>query len=240
MTNTSKLEQDLQNALAQLAEAQAQLAEQEHLVAAGNFALKSTHKFSNLMTAILGRAELMLHTHGLSPAMERDLRRIIQAVEEADALIKQISAFKNHLPAAGQPTLNATEKSPTHDLPGSGAAVLFVEDDLSVIGIIPVMLEEMGFEAILATSGEQAIAVYQERQDDIVLVISDLILPGMNGKRLFQTLKTQNPAVKMILITGYSLIGEEQRLHEEGYAGWLQKPITFRQLSRAIGTALLK
>ena len=76
--------------------------------------------------------------------------------------------------------------------------------------------------------------MYKENKDKIRLVILDMIMPGMNGSEVFEQLKKINPAVKVLLSSGYSLNGEAKRMIERGVRAFIQKPFTMAGISQKV------
>jgi two-component system cell cycle sensor histidine kinase/response regulator CckA len=89
-----------------------------------------------------------------------------------------------------------------------------------------------------ATSGQEALVIYREKQGNIDLVILDMIMPVMTGSVVFKMLKEINKDVKVILASGYSMRGEVQKVMEMGCCGFIQKPYNFSELSNVVRQAL--
>lgn len=119
-----------------------------------------------------------------------------------------------------------------------GARVLLVEDDLTVTQVISAMLDQLNYEVISVANGKEALEVYKQHKRDIVLVISDVVMPEMDGEALFRSLKAENPDLKMILMTGYSLNQKGVELLEQGIVARIEKPISLQRLSQAVNKAL--
>jgi YesN/AraC family two-component response regulator len=77
-----------------------------------------------------------------------------------------------------------------------------------------------------------------ERQGDIDLVLSDLVMPEMGGVALYGILKEKYPDVKMVVMTGYPLAEKGKDLLEQGIVAWLQKPLDADNLSRTLQKVL--
>ena len=123
---------------------------------------------------------------------------------------------------------------------GRGETVLLVEDDPAVLKTGQAMLQYLGYQVLTAGNGRQALAVYTEHQAEIALVLSDMVMPDMDGLALLNSLKAQNPAIKVVLMSGYPLDQEEARLLEQGVVDWFQKPITLRILAQTVNQALVE
>jgi CheY-like chemotaxis protein len=86
------------------------------------------------------------------------------------------------------------------------------------------MLQSVGYRVLLAENGIEAVEIYEERGEEIGLVILDMIMPKMGGREAFLRLKAMNPKVKTLLSTGYSQDGKTQAILDRGGKGFLQKP----------------
>jgi PAS domain S-box-containing protein len=113
------------------------------------------------------------------------------------------TAFLIYLPRVkteSRPEYQQTAARP-HD--GSGT-VLIAEDEEFVRHFLKATLSRAGYQFICAGDGEQALKKYRKHQETISLVISDMVMPKMNGRALFEELCKINPDIKMILISGFS------------------------------------
>ncbi|NVN91840.1 MAG: response regulator [Desulfuromonadales bacterium] len=81
--------------------------------------------------------------------------------------------------------------------------ILLVDDDDSVREVIRHMLELCGFTILVAADAAQAIDIAQDHGDKIDLLISDVVMPGLNGLQLHQHLLLQLPSLKVIFMSGY-------------------------------------
>jgi len=121
---------------------------------------------------------------------------------------------------------------------GNNETILLVEDDAVVVEATTAVLNYLGYQVIVASSGEDAITVFDEQHEQINLVLSDMMMPAMSGATLFRQLRAKSPYLKVILMSGYPLEDEGRVLLEEGMVAWLSKPITLEDLSQAVSKAL--
>jgi CheY-like chemotaxis protein len=96
----------------------------------------------------------------------------------------------------------------------------------------------LGYTVLTATNGQQAMEVYTAHQAAIALVLLDLVMPEMGGEALFKALRQMNPAVKVVIMTGYPLEEEGKQLLAQGILAWVQKPPSIEQLARLISGVL--
>lgn len=133
-------------------------------------------------------------------------------------------------------TAAAVEEDATRDLTGT-ARILLVEDEDAVRTFSSRALANKGYEVLDAESGEAALAVMdRQTSKHIDLMITDVIMPNMDGPTLAQRMRQNNPALKIIFISGYT---EEKLKDHMGDNIWfLPKPFTLKQLAAKVKEAL--
>jgi CheY-like chemotaxis protein len=97
------------------------------------------------------------------------------------------------------------------------------------------MLPRFGYTLLTAETGEEALEIYERERDHIDLVILDLIMPGMGGRRCLEELKKLNPDLKVILASGFT---EDVDPHQVGASNFLRKPYRLQQLLEAVRQVL--
>jgi CheY-like chemotaxis protein len=102
------------------------------------------------------------------------------------------------------------------------------------------MLEHLGFTVLLASDGLQAVELYRERGKEIDMVLMDLTMPHMDGAEAFGELRRLNPAVRVVLASGYSHEDVASRFAGKGLDGVLQKPYTLLKLRESLAGLLPK
>jgi len=113
-------------------------------------------------------------------------------------------------------------------------AVLLVDDEPAILEFGKEMLEYFGFEPLCAENGEDALACFGERKDDLDLVILDLNMPGMGGAECFERMVRIKPDVKILVTSGFAPVGEVRELLDRGSAGFLMKPFRVEVLVEKI------
>ena len=116
--------------------------------------------------------------------------------------------------------------------------VMVVDDEAVIIDVMQEVLETLGYRVICARSGRDAIAIYQARSGEINLVILDMIMPDLGGGETYDQLKAINPTIKVILSSGYSLIGQAKQIMARGCNGFIQKPFRIQEVSQKIRDVL--
>ena len=112
--------------------------------------------------------------------------------------------------------------------------VLLVDDEDIVIAVGRQMLEKMGFSVLTATGGLQALDVYKDNKDDIDLVILDMIMPDMGAGDAYDELRDINPAIKVLLSSGYGQDQQTREVLNRGCKGFIQKPFNMQALREKI------
>jgi DNA-binding NtrC family response regulator len=112
--------------------------------------------------------------------------------------------------------------------------VLLVDDEEIVIGVGRQMLEKLGFSVLTAENGKEALDVYKNNQNDIDLVVLDMIMPDMGAAETYAELQSVNPAIKVLLSSGYDAGQQTSELLTRGCCGFIQKPFNMQSLSEKI------
>ncbi|MEM6752459.1 MAG: response regulator [Cyanobacteria bacterium P01_C01_bin.38] len=147
--------------------------------------------------------------------------------------INKGSNFQVYLPAQ---EINQRSSEVEVDYPkGEGELILVVDDEDSIRDITKKSLESYNYKAITASDGIEAIALYAERRDEISVVLTDIIMPVMDGLTTIRTLQKINPEVKIIAVSGLISNEKVNAITEIGIKAFLSKPYTAQQLLQTIG-----
>ncbi|HZT08658.1 MAG TPA: ATP-binding protein [Chloroflexota bacterium] len=123
-------------------------------------------------------------------------------------------------------------------VPGGGETVLVVEDEIGVRALARSVLEAKGYTVLDAESGEAALALMDSYPGVIDLVVSDLMLPGMNGRELVERMIARTPAPRFLYMSGYS---SDVVIHTNAMTAqveYLQKPFTPAALATKVRAVL--
>jgi two-component system cell cycle sensor histidine kinase/response regulator CckA len=158
---------------------------------------------------------------GRGTTMRVYLPRYVEAIAEAEAEPEKI------------------ERRPEKpkDLTGQGT-VLLVEDEDAVRSFAARALGQRGYNVLQATTGVEALEVFARHQGEVDLVVSDVVMPEMDGPTLFEKLRRQRPDLKVIFISGYAEDAFRQHLAENEDFMFLQKPFDLKELAAAVKAAL--
>ncbi|NLB60391.1 MAG: response regulator, partial [Lentisphaerae bacterium] len=121
--------------------------------------------------------------------------------------------------------------------------ILLIDDDSSQLDVISRLLAKLGYNALCAQGGEQALALIREcaakQQPFPDLLILDMVMaPGLNGAQTYQHIKAINPHQKAIMLSGYEESAKVLMAQELGAGQFLRKPVTMEILARAIRAEL--
>ena len=116
--------------------------------------------------------------------------------------------------------------------------ILLVDDDKHVRKLAKRVLEEEGYTVLAAKDAEEALRLGQESAGSIRLLLTDLVMPGMNGRTLASHLQVRYPEMQVLFISGYKdyAIGYNAALEPD--ANYLSKPFTPDTLTRAVREVL--
>ncbi|MDX8398345.1 MAG: PAS domain S-box protein [Mariprofundaceae bacterium] len=117
------------------------------------------------------------------------------------------------------------------DVTGS---VLIIDDEETIREVATAMLEDIGYQTRTAVDGLDGLECYRKYQHEISFVIMDMTMPRMNGEECFRALRQLNPAVKVMLSSGYNEQEATSRFSGKGLAGFIQKTYTPQDLAQKI------
>lgn len=115
--------------------------------------------------------------------------------------------------------------------------VLLVEDDDPVRMIAAVALKKQGYTVLEARHGDEAIGIWEQHRDAIRLLVTDVAMPGMNGRELAEHLRAQNSSIRVLYLSGYNEDAVVLHGTREGTA-FLQKPFTSSVLNAKVREVL--
>jgi PAS domain S-box-containing protein len=157
---------------------------------------------------------------------------------DVDSQRGQGTTFSIYLPASGN-KVERVARSAERIIEGTGT-VLLVDDEEPITEVGKELLELIGYRVLIARDGKEAVKTYRKNRGDIDVVIMDMVMPGMGGGEAYDRIKEINPDAKVLLSSGFSIDGEASDILDRGCNGFIQKPFTVRELSRAMETVLEK
>jgi CheY-like chemotaxis protein len=116
--------------------------------------------------------------------------------------------------------------------------ILLVDDEEMIIDVGQALLEKMGYRAVAARGGKEAIALVKKMGSGIDLVILDLIMPEMDGGEVFDQIRKIRPELPIILSSGYAINDQAEKIMQRGCDGFIQKPFNITDFSNQLRKVL--
>jgi two-component system, cell cycle sensor histidine kinase and response regulator CckA len=116
--------------------------------------------------------------------------------------------------------------------------LLLLEDDPSLLSLTHVFLMGLGYKVLDAANGEEAVQIIREYHSPIHMLLTDVVMPGINGREAAARIKEQRPGIKILYVSGYTheafkpgeVFGPDEAL--------LEKPFAFEELAQKIRDVL--
>lgn len=145
------------------------------------------------------------------------------------------SASAGEVPSVAVPTAPKPSAEPENlDLTGNSAVVLLVEDEEAVRRGGKRMLETRGYTVHEAGSGTEALEIMEELEGKVDIVVSDVVMPEMDGPTLLRELRKTYPDLKFIFVSGYAEDAFAKNLPADAKFGFLPKPFSLKQLAVSV------
>ncbi len=182
-------------------------------------------------------------TKGIGQGTGLGLSTVYGIVKQNDGFINVYSepghgtTFRIYLP--WQSDTAAVEIRERQEIPAAhGETVLVVEDEAVLLEINATMLRDLGYSVLLAQAPSEAISLATEQAGAIDLLITDVVMPEMNGRELEQRVRESNPDIGCLFMSGYTanIISHHGVLDAD--VKFLQKPFTMNDLAAKVGEAL--
>jgi PAS domain S-box-containing protein len=148
------------------------------------------------------------------------------------------TTFRLYFPRAQATTAKAPELPAREALPRGTETVLLVEDEASVRSLVRTMLEMLDYKVLTATQGEDAVELADAHAGVIHLLVTDVVMPGINGRELSESLRATRPEMKCLFVSGYTRDVIAQRGILEQGIHLLAKPFSIAELAASIRSVL--
>jgi CheY-like chemotaxis protein len=173
------------------------------------------------------------------------LSTVMAIVKSHDGIVNVYSepgkgtTFKVYLPAVETSLEARKEQSAAASLPrGNGETVLVVDDEASILTITSQTLQAFGYRVVTAMDGADALSVYVQHRNEIAVVLTDMMMPVLDGPATIHALMRINPAVKIIAASGLNANGGVAEASGAGIKHFLTKPYTAGTLLKAVRSIL--
>lgn len=173
------------------------------------------------------------------------LSTVMAVVKSHDGVVNVYSepgrgtTFKVYLPAMESSTEVGERQTTQLSLErGKGETILVIDDEASILTITSQTLQAFGYRVLTATDGADALAIYAEHKSEIAAVLTDMMMPVMEGMAVIHVLTRINPSVKIIAASGLSANSDVTAASSGTVKHFLTKPYTAGTLLRAIRAIL--
>ncbi len=183
-------------------------------------------------------------TKDVSQGTGLGLATVYGIVKQNNGFIKVFSepgngaSFNIYLPRHFGKTAELSSKKVLDTPSGDGEVVLLVEDEPAIREMCRAILAQLGYQVMPAATPKEALGIAVEHQGRIDLLVTDVVMPGMNGLELTRQLKALHPEIKTLFMSGYTadVIAHRGVLEEE--VQFIQKPFAVRELGIKIKETL--
>ena len=148
------------------------------------------------------------------------------------------TSFKIYLPRVNQAADPVGTSNPSADVPMGTETVLLAEDEQDVREIAREFLESGGYRVIQAEDGREAIELASRNSGKIHLLVTDIVMPRMTGQELAVRLQSENPALRVIFMSGYSERAATEMANADPSVRLLSKPFSRSAILRAVRESL--
>ena len=148
----------------------------------------------------------------------------------------QGTTFKIFFPVQESDVLQPEKAVPPDNSPGGRETILVVDDEPEIRELTREVLESLGYAAMIASSGEEALDIYKQQGKNVDLVLLDLNMPGMGGDKCLQELLQLDPQVRVLIVSGYAFNALD--ILNAGSKGYLSKPYQTNELAAKLREVL--
>ena len=146
--------------------------------------------------------------------------------------------FRIYLPGQEGKAVDPRQERPERILTGHGETILVVEDEAAILNLIKTMLEKLGYAVLTASSTSHAMRLAETHVGEIHLLITDVVMPEMNGHELAERLMALDPTLKLLFMSGYTSTAIAQLGVLDRGVRFMQKPFSMKHLAAKVREAL--
>lgn len=220
---------------------------------------KTSTELNTVLQQIARYADLAQRNKGEQDYIKMIGERVDAASQSAQALFDRVTGkiLESTTNRAASPPATSTGKRQAGNVAGEATKssgipgeitvknpkgkreyILLIDDEPEILDLASEMLAEEGYKVIVARDGFEALKIYQRIQRQIGLVILDYFLPVMDGDAVFEELKALNPAVNVVLSSGFAEQNKIGAMLAQGLRGFIPKPYTREKLLEQVRETL--
>lgn len=173
---------------------------------------------------------------GMGLAVVHGIITSLQGTITVESELGKGTTFRVVLPLVEQALDQSETKSSA--IPQGHERILFVDDEMGITNMASQMLTSLGYKVVTCMRPYDAVTLFREDPTRFDLIISDQVMPGLNGMDLIREIHAIRPNIPAILCTGFSRTVDDRDLIKAGVNEILMKPLNLRQLAEAIRRAL--
>ena len=149
------------------------------------------------------------------------------------------TTFRVYLPALEATAAEAAFKETEAQVPGGDETILWADDESVILELAREVLDELGYRVLLAEDGQHAVEVFEQRRDEIDLIILDLTMPRLSGPEAAVRILAQSPEAKIIISSGHlSAAGVLETMNGFSAKAFISKPYRLRDLAVTVRKVL--
>jgi two-component system cell cycle sensor histidine kinase/response regulator CckA len=148
------------------------------------------------------------------------------------------TTIKVYFPLSKEASIASQSATEEKEFEGGFERILVVEDELAIGRATRRALESHGYRVLLALDGEEALEVVRERVSTIDLIISDLVMPRLGGRQMYEALQAEGFSIPVIFASGYSQRDIQECAESDQPVPFLHKPWTLAELLAAVRQSL--
>jgi len=167
---------------------------------------------------------------GLGLSIIYGIIKSIKGKIEVQSEINSGTTFNVYFPATGVKAEEEFEDFAIEFQDGN-KTILIIDDEPMIRDMSSDMLNTIGYKVLVSDNGTDGIKLFQEKRDNIDLVLLDLLMPEMNGITCFKKLREIKDDVKVIISSGVSDLAKRKELEELGIVGYLEKPFSLKTIA---------
>jgi len=150
------------------------------------------------------------------------------------------TSFTVYLPRATGLSLETQSSNPVEMPCGHNETLLLVEDEIGILELVETMLKQLGYRVLAANSPTEAIHIAEQHPESIDLMVSDVIMPELNGRDLANRIRALFPGLPVLYMSGYTANIITDRGFLDKDVCLIQKPFSKKELAVKVREALIQ